>query len=207
MAGTFSESWYRVANLRVALRPTISFRKHNYRGEEWYVLHDPFTGSCFRLSPAYYDFVARLDFSRTVEELWYDTLNADPEQGPGQQDVITLLMELNAANLIYFQDPADCALLFERGLQKKAGSPPALAEYPVYAIPPGKPGFFSHEAASGVAGAVQQMGIGPVACRFGPRVESRHRTCPRNFQSSPEYPGAGQPAAFVPRHCHDQDFS
>ncbi|NVK17783.1 MAG: biotin/lipoyl-binding protein [Methylocystaceae bacterium] len=118
MAGTFSESWYRVANVRAALRPSVNFRKQTYQGEEWYVLSDPYTGSFFRLSPAYYDFVAQLSFDHTVEELWVKTLEQNPQTAPGQQSVINLLSELNSSNLIFFQDAGDTSRMFERQWQK-----------------------------------------------------------------------------------------
>jgi len=119
MAGTFSETWYRVAHVRAALRPTVSFRKQWYRGQEWLVLHDPYAGSYFRLSPAFYRFMARLGFDRTIEELWLDALKQDPENAPGQQEVISLLNELNLSSLLYFKDPADSAKLFERRWKKE----------------------------------------------------------------------------------------
>lgn len=119
MAGTFHESWYRVAPLRVALRPTVRFRKHNYRGAEWYVLEDPFTGAFFRLSPTYYRFVCRLSFQHTLEELWVAVLEADPDYGPGQQEIIHLLVQLHGESLIYFQDPLDNDALFLRREQKQ----------------------------------------------------------------------------------------
>lgn len=119
MAGTFSESWYRVAHVRAALRPTVSLRKQWYRGEEWFVLHDPYTGSYFRLSPSFYRFIAKLGFDRTIEELWLEALSNDPENAPGQQEVISLVNELNLASLLYFKDPADSAKLFERRWKKE----------------------------------------------------------------------------------------
>ena len=34
---TFSESWYRVAGLKVRLHATVAVRKQLFRGETWYV--------------------------------------------------------------------------------------------------------------------------------------------------------------------------
>ena len=68
---TFSESWHRVAGLKVSLRPTVRVRKQLFRGETWYVLHDPFNNQFFRLRPEAHDFVIRLGPDRTVEEIWY----------------------------------------------------------------------------------------------------------------------------------------
>ncbi|MBV5328441.1 MAG: biotin/lipoyl-binding protein [Chlorobium sp.] len=120
MAGTFSESWYRIARLRAALRPTVKCRKQYYRGTPWYFLHDPYNKSFYRLNPAYYRFISRLRFDRTIEEVWLDALKDDPETGPGQQDVLSLLIELHSENLIYFNESPDSGHLFLRGDEKKS---------------------------------------------------------------------------------------
>ena len=111
---TFSESWHRVAGLRVGLRPTVRVRKQLFRGEIWYVLYDPFSNQFFRLRPPAQDFVIRLSLDRTVEKVWEDCLNRQPDEAPGQEDVIQLLSQLYFANLLYFEIPGDSAKLFER---------------------------------------------------------------------------------------------
>lgn len=120
MAGTFSESWYRIAHLRAALRPTIKCRKQYFRGAPWYFLHDPHNKNFYRLNPAYYRFVSRLSFARTIEEIWLEALQDAPETGPGQQDVLSLLIELHNENLIYFNEPPDTRHLFLRGEEKQS---------------------------------------------------------------------------------------
>ncbi|MCP4621981.1 MAG: hypothetical protein GY850_00410 [bacterium] len=111
---TFSESWHRVAGLRLSLRPTVKVRKQTFRGETWYVLHDSFNNQFFRLRPEAHDFVIRLGPDRSVEDLWLDCLNRNPDEAPGQEDVIQLLTQLYFANLLYFEVPGDSAVLFER---------------------------------------------------------------------------------------------
>jgi len=113
-ARTFSESWHRVAGLRVSLRPTVTVRKQLFRGETWYILSDPFNNQFFRLRPEAHDFVIRLGPLRTVEDVWLDCLKRSPDEAPGQEDVIQLLTQLYFANLLYFEVPADSAKLFER---------------------------------------------------------------------------------------------
>jgi len=65
-AGTFSESWYRIADQHASIRPHVQVRRQFYRGERWYVLHDPINNQFFRLRAAAYDFVARLRLNRTI---------------------------------------------------------------------------------------------------------------------------------------------
>ena len=111
---TFSESWHRVAGLRVSLGTTVKVRKQMFRGELWYILYDAFNNQYFRLRPEAHDFVVRLRRDRTVEEVWQECLERNPDDAPGQEDVIQLLTQLYFANLLYFEVPADSEKLFER---------------------------------------------------------------------------------------------
>ena len=49
---TFSESWYRVADLAARLRPSAQISRQYYRGERWYVVRDPAGNQFHRLSDA-----------------------------------------------------------------------------------------------------------------------------------------------------------
>lgn len=114
MSKTFSESWYRVANQRLSLRPGVGVRRQNYRGERWIVLENPFSNQYFRLRPAAYEFVARLRPDRTVEEVWQQCLERFPDAAPSQEAVIQLLAQLYFANLLQYDLAADSAQLFQR---------------------------------------------------------------------------------------------
>ena len=111
---TFSESWYRVANQRICLRPVVRVRRQNFRGERWIILENPFSNQYFRLRPEAYEFVARLRPDRTVEEVWQQCLNRHPDTAPSQESVIQLLSQLYSANLLQYDLAADSAQLFER---------------------------------------------------------------------------------------------
>lgn len=111
---TFSESWYRVANQKICLRPGVKVRRQTFRGERWIVLENPFSNEFFRLRPAAYEFVARLRPDRTVQEVWQQCLDRFPDEAPGQEAVIQLLSQLYFANLLQYDLAADSAQLFER---------------------------------------------------------------------------------------------
>lgn len=117
--GTFSESWYRIKDRRVGLRPHVRIQRQYYRGEQWHVLQDPFGHQYFRLRPAVYAFVARLDPNRTVESVWQECLQRYPRDAPGQEEVIRLLAQLFHANLIQSDSSADAAKLFERYRERR----------------------------------------------------------------------------------------
>lgn len=99
-AGLLSDRWHLVAGLRVALRPDCPVRRQSFRGRPWYVVSDPFSNRHYRLRPEAWHFLARLDRSRTVDELWRECVEREPESMPGQRDVIEVLTQLHGANLL-----------------------------------------------------------------------------------------------------------
>jgi putative peptide zinc metalloprotease protein len=111
---TFSESWYRIAGQRLALRSHVRVQRQIFRGERYYVLHDPYTNQFFRLRPEAYAFIGRLRLDQTVESVWKDCLDTHPEEAPGQEDVLQLLAQLHGANLLHSNLSPDSAKLFER---------------------------------------------------------------------------------------------
>lgn len=117
--GTFSESWYRICERRISLRPYVRITRQMYRGERWHVISDPFGNQFFRLRPAVYEFVARLSSEKTVQEVWDECLDLFPNDAPGQPEIIRLLAQLFHSNLIQSDQPADSAQLFERHRKRR----------------------------------------------------------------------------------------
>ncbi len=113
-SSTFSESWYRIANQSLSLRGGLKAHRQFFRGEKWYVLHDPYNNQFFRLRPAAWEFVARLGRTRTVEDAWKECLRLNPEEAPGQEEVIRLLAQLYHANLLAYTGSEDSLVLFKR---------------------------------------------------------------------------------------------
>ena len=109
-----SSSWYRVARRRPKLRDHTSVHRHRYRGSIWYVVHDHATGRVHRLSPAGYMIVAAMDGVRTVDQLWQHVGAHLNEEAPSQDDVIQLLAQLNAADLLQTEVTPDSSALVER---------------------------------------------------------------------------------------------
>jgi putative peptide zinc metalloprotease protein len=109
-----SSSWYRVARRRPKLRDHTSVHRHRYRGNIWYVVHDHATGRVHRLSPAGYMIVAAMDGTRTVDELWREAGTRLEEEAPSQDDVIQLLAQLSATDLLQTEVTPDAAPLVER---------------------------------------------------------------------------------------------
>jgi putative peptide zinc metalloprotease protein len=111
---TFSESWYRVASQRISLRAHVQIQRQYFRGKKWHVLHDPFNNQFFRIRPAAYEFVSRLNHRRTVQEVWDECLELFADEAPGQEEVIRLLAQLYHANLLQYELSRDSRQLFDR---------------------------------------------------------------------------------------------
>lgn len=114
---TFSESWYRVTNLRARLRGSTQISRQHYRGERWYVVRDPAGNQYHRLSSAAYRFVGLLDGSRTVGEAWDLVGGQLADDAPTQPEVIQILTQLHAANLLEANITADAGVLLRRHKQ------------------------------------------------------------------------------------------
>ncbi len=115
----YSESWYRVRSQHVSLRPNVVIHKQSFRGRIWYVVEDPFNNRFYRFRPQAYSFIARLSEHKTVEEVWQQCLDDDPENAPGQPEVIRMLAQLYQASLLQSDLSPDAARLFERHRRQK----------------------------------------------------------------------------------------
>jgi putative peptide zinc metalloprotease protein len=118
---TFSESWYRVAGLKVRLRAGAQISRQFYRGDRWYVVRDPAGNEYHRLSDAAYRFVGLLDGTRTVAEAWDLVGGQLADDAPTQPEVIQILSQLHTANLIETNVSPDAMVLLRRHkmLQKR----------------------------------------------------------------------------------------
>src|SRR5688572_30816376 len=111
---TFSESWYRVKNLRAKLRAGAQISRQYYRGDRWYVVRDPAGNQFHRLSDPAYRFVELLDGTRTVEEAWDLVGGTLADDAPTQPEVIQILSHLYSANLIDADVTPDATVLLRR---------------------------------------------------------------------------------------------
>src|SRR6478736_86689 len=118
---TFSESWYRVTNLKARLRGSTQISRQHYRGERWYVVRDPAGNQYHRLSSAAYRFVGLLDGSRTVAEAWDLAGGQLADDPPTQPEVIQILSQLHTANLFDTNVTPDAMVLLRRhkSMQKR----------------------------------------------------------------------------------------
>lgn len=116
---TFNESWHRIANQHLRLRPDVILRRQNFRGERWFVVEDPVSNHYFRIRPEAYEFLIRLGPDRTVDEVWKLCLERFPETAPGQQECVNLLSQVYQANLLHYDMASDAEELFRRQKERR----------------------------------------------------------------------------------------
>lgn len=114
-----SGHWFRIAGLKPALRPQVRIRRHVYRGAVWYVLHDLVSGENYRFNPSAYAFIRELDGARSMQQVWDALVARKDENTPTQADIVQVLGQLNAADLLQVDSSPDVAELLDRGTRRR----------------------------------------------------------------------------------------
>lgn len=111
---TFSESWYKVRELRPRLRTTVQIHRQRFRGRTWYVAQEAASNQFFRLNRSGYRFVGMLDGRRTVARAWSQCNEQLGDDAPTQPEAIRLLGQLYTSNMLQCEIPGDVEALFRR---------------------------------------------------------------------------------------------
>jgi putative peptide zinc metalloprotease protein len=122
MSGPFlSDAWYRVAQLRPRLVPSVRIFRQRYRGRPWYVLQDRSSGKVHRLTPATYALIDGMNGSETVDVLWSRIVETLGDHAPTQDEVIQLLYQLHAADVLQADAFPDLDEAMERQRRERRG--------------------------------------------------------------------------------------
>jgi putative peptide zinc metalloprotease protein len=116
----FSQSWYRVADVRPRLRRQAQIVRQTYRGERWYVLQDQGTGRFLRLNPAAYRLVALMDGNRSLSNIWHHETELLGDEAPTQDEVLHLLAQLHQANVLISDHRPDLGEMEERRARNRS---------------------------------------------------------------------------------------
>ncbi len=114
-----SPYWYRVAEIRPALRAHAQIHRHRYRGEIWYVLEDPTAERFHRFTPAIYEVLQFFDGEHTVAEIHDLAGEILEEEAPTQQELIGVLAQLHSADVLATQVEPDTDVFLERMAKMK----------------------------------------------------------------------------------------
>ncbi len=123
---TYSDAWHRVAGVRACLRSSVRAHRQTFRGQNWVVLRDSLSSDFFRVTADAYAFVSRLGTDRTIDEVWNELMEAEPEVALTQEEVVQLLGQLHLSNLLQFDRGAAAASLFERYRERRGREIKAL---------------------------------------------------------------------------------
>jgi len=115
----FSPSWYRVAALVPRLRGHAHLHRHQYRGQTWFVLQDRSNERFHRFSPSAYAFIGLMDGQRAVQEIWDLVSTKLGDDAPTQPEVVQLLSQLHAADVLQCDISPDTAELLQRHEKQK----------------------------------------------------------------------------------------
>ena len=109
-----SSHWFRVAQLRPRLHGHVQFHRHVYRGEVWHVVEDRIAAKHHRFNASAFRVIALLDGQRTLAQVW-ELLSARlQDDSPTQDEVLGLLGQLNAADLLAAGAVPDLSEILER---------------------------------------------------------------------------------------------
>ncbi len=92
--------WTHVAELRPALRQNVRVYPQTYRNERWYVLHDESAGRFLRFNGSAYEVLGRLDGELTLDEILEQANLTRPEQPLTADDVLQIVAQLQAAEVL-----------------------------------------------------------------------------------------------------------
>ncbi|MBK8083032.1 MAG: PqqD family peptide modification chaperone [Devosia sp.] len=112
-----SSSWYRVSALKPRLRGHAEIHRQRFRGQLWYVLQDHQTGRFHRLSPAANLALALMDGTRTLDDIWDMVGRKAGDDPPTQDEMIQLLTQLHASDLLQSELPPDFGEISERAIK------------------------------------------------------------------------------------------
>lgn len=110
----FSSHWYRVSDLTPRLSARAEVSRHTYRGKGWYVVYDPATARVHRFTPEAWSIIGRMTGQVSVGALWEKAVQDQGDAAPSQDDVVRLLAQLHAADVIDATLSPETSELLER---------------------------------------------------------------------------------------------
>lgn len=103
-APLFFDEWYLFSHLRFSLLSNAQLVRQYNRGVVEYIILNKLDGQVFRLSEEAYQFVGRLDGSRSVNDAWYQTMDVLGDDVLSQREAANLLSQLYKSGLVRTSD-------------------------------------------------------------------------------------------------------
>lgn len=119
MASLYSPSWHAVADLKPRLAEHVQVHRRVFRGQTWYVLQDTVNHRFHRMAPGAYAIVSAMNGQRSIGQLWEAALQHANQDLPGQEQLVQLLGQLHAQDLLVADVRPDQAELLRRHHKQK----------------------------------------------------------------------------------------
>lgn len=115
----FSDNWFRVSGLKVSLLESVKVYRQVFKGEVWYLLEDLHNNKHYRVKENTYKFIKNLNHNNTVEDNWNRYIHEYPKIAPNQEEVISILAELHANNILYYKNKGQSKYIYDKSVDKK----------------------------------------------------------------------------------------
>jgi putative peptide zinc metalloprotease protein len=140
MSGSlFSPLWYRIAALHPQMRPDVRVRRQQYRDQCWHLLTGTASGRTFRINEKAYQFVGRCDGRHTVQEIWDVLLAELGDDAPTQDEVTSVLNQLDENGLLTYEVVPDAGALADSGDARRKQRRKAFVNPFAMRVPLGNP--------------------------------------------------------------------
>lgn len=120
MESILSPHWYKVAQMRPALRAHVSVHRQTLGRRVSYVLQDRVTGKHHRFGEEAYELVRRMDGAHSLEEIWREATGRLGQALPTQGETMRLLAQLLRADLVHCDDKRLAEVLDMRRAQSRS---------------------------------------------------------------------------------------
>lgn len=115
-----SQLWYRIRDLKPALKPGLEIALHTYLGRKWFVLRDPAGGSVHRVTAESYAIIGAMDGRTPLSAIWDAAISRLGADAPSQDDVLNLMVQMYQADLVVVDMVPLADELVERMGRKRA---------------------------------------------------------------------------------------
>ncbi|MFK8067886.1 MAG: hypothetical protein AB8D52_06555 [Gammaproteobacteria bacterium] len=117
-----SNLWYRVSDLKPELRHDIQSFCQEYRQTTWYIFRDDTGGKHHRFNQISYQLISFMNGQNSLLKIWELMQDKYDEIAPTQDEILQLVGQLHAEEIIQCEVSPDNAELFERHQKQKSSS-------------------------------------------------------------------------------------
>jgi putative peptide zinc metalloprotease protein len=135
----FSPLWYRISGLHPQMRPDVRVRRQQYRDQCWHLLTGTTSGRTYRINAKAYQFVGRCDGRHSVQEIWDVLLAELGDNAPTQDEVTSVLNQLDEHGLLTYEVMPDAGALADSGDSRRKQRRQAFVNPFAMRVPLGNP--------------------------------------------------------------------